>query len=183
MARDPEVGQAVLACRSARATSPTTDNVPSVDLLEASVPETLRTPDVVDFGMSPFSWRRHSCLLGRDSSRPSSRAASTVPARRDESRRRRHECLRHVMAQVNFLNYPESSADIRSSEGPLAGGVPSGPGSENTAMIRRDLLQSRVTDLPQTGYAPARFACPTALAAWCYSNGVRNWNGRSLCLN
>jgi hypothetical protein len=68
----------VLACRSARATSPTTDNVPSVDLLEASVPETLRTPDVVDFGMSPFSWRRHSCLLGRDSSRPSSRAASTV---------------------------------------------------------------------------------------------------------
>jgi hypothetical protein len=29
-----------------------------------------RTPDVVEFGMSPFSWRRHSCLLGRDSSRP-----------------------------------------------------------------------------------------------------------------
>jgi hypothetical protein len=26
-----------------------------------------RTPDVVEFGMSPFSWRRHSCLLGRDS--------------------------------------------------------------------------------------------------------------------
>jgi hypothetical protein len=26
-----------------------------------------RTPDVVEFGMRPFSWRRHSCLLGRDS--------------------------------------------------------------------------------------------------------------------
>jgi hypothetical protein len=24
-------------------------------------------PDVVEFGISPFSWRRHSCLLGRDS--------------------------------------------------------------------------------------------------------------------
>ena len=52
----------------------------------------------------------------RDSSRPSSRAASTVPARREESRRRRHECLRHVMAQVNFPNYPKSPADIGSSE-------------------------------------------------------------------
>jgi len=69
--------------------------------------------------MSPFSWRRHSCLLGRDSSRPSSRAASTVPERRDESRRHRHECLRHVMAQVNFPNYPKSPADIRRSEGSL----------------------------------------------------------------
>jgi hypothetical protein len=69
---------------------------------------TCRTPDVVEFGMSPFSWRRHSCLLGRDSSRPSSRGASTVPERREESRRRRHECLRHVMAQVNFPNYPKS---------------------------------------------------------------------------
>ena len=52
----------------------------------------------------------------RDSSRPSSRAASTVPERREESRRRRHECLRHVMAQVNFPNYPKSPAGIRSSE-------------------------------------------------------------------
>jgi len=69
---------------------------------------TCRTPDVVEFGMSPFSWRRHSCLLGRDSSRPSSRAASAVPERREESRRRRHECLRHVLAQVNFPNYPKS---------------------------------------------------------------------------
>jgi hypothetical protein len=69
-----------------------------------------------EFGMSPFSWRRHSCLLGRDSSRPSSRAASAVPERREESRRRRHECPRHVMAQVNFPNYPKSPADIRSSE-------------------------------------------------------------------
>ena len=75
-----------------------------------------RTPDVVEFGMTSFSWRRHSCLLGRDSSRPSSRAASTVPERREESRRRRHECPRHVMAQVNFPNYPKSPADIRSSE-------------------------------------------------------------------
>jgi hypothetical protein len=66
--------------------------------------------------MSPLSWRRHSCLLGRDSSRPSSRAESTVPERRDESRRRRHECPRHVMAQVNFPNYPKSPADIRSSD-------------------------------------------------------------------
>ena len=30
--------------------------------------------------------------------------------------RRRHECPRHVMAQVNFPNYPKSPADIRSSE-------------------------------------------------------------------
>jgi hypothetical protein len=52
----------------------------------------------------------------RDSSRPSSRAASIVPERREESRRRRHECLRHVMAQVNSPNYPKSPADIRSSE-------------------------------------------------------------------
>jgi hypothetical protein len=66
---------------------------------------TCRTPDVVEFGMSPFSWRRHSCLLGRDSSRPSSRAASAVPERREESRRRRHECLRHVLAQVSFPNH------------------------------------------------------------------------------
>ena len=28
----------------------------------------------------------------------------------------RHECLRHVMAQVNFPNYPKSPADLRSSE-------------------------------------------------------------------
>jgi hypothetical protein len=54
-------------------------------------PGNLRTPDVVEFAVSPSSWRRHSCLLGRDSSRPSSRAASTVPERREES-------LRHVMA-------------------------------------------------------------------------------------
>ena len=36
--------------------------------------------------------------------------------RSPESRRRRHECLRHVMAQVNFPNYPKSPADIRSSD-------------------------------------------------------------------
>jgi hypothetical protein len=28
----------------------------------------------------------------------------------------RHECLRHVLAQVNFPNYPKSPADIRRSE-------------------------------------------------------------------
>ena len=88
---------------------------------EGLVSPKVRTPDVVKFGMSPFSWRRHSCLLGRDSSRPSSQAASTVPERREESRRRRHECLRHVMAQVNFPNYPKSPAGIRSSEGGAGG--------------------------------------------------------------
>ena len=30
-------------------------------------PRNFRTPDVVEFGMSLSSWRRHSCLLGRDS--------------------------------------------------------------------------------------------------------------------
>ena len=77
---------------------------------------TCRTPDVVEFGMSPISWRRHSCLLGRDSSRPSSRGASTVPERREESRRRRHECLRHVMAQVNFptIRNPRTTSGVLS---------------------------------------------------------------------
>jgi hypothetical protein len=69
----------------------------------------------------------------RDSSRPSSRAASTVPERREESRRRRHECLRHVMAQVNFPNYPKCPADIRSSEF-----LPGGAGGARLAPPTRD---------------------------------------------
>ena len=43
--------------------------------------ENLRTPDVVEFGMSPFSWRRHSCLLGRDSGLLMSPAISVGPGR------------------------------------------------------------------------------------------------------
>jgi competence protein ComEA len=52
--------------------------------------------------MNLFSWRRHSCLPGRDSSRPSSGAAGNVAERRDESRRCRQECLRHVIVLAFF---------------------------------------------------------------------------------
>jgi hypothetical protein len=39
-----------------------------------SAAQTRRIPDVVEFAMSPFLWRRHSCLPGRDSELPMSPA-------------------------------------------------------------------------------------------------------------
>ena len=47
-------------------TNSTTSGVLEVGQASTACP-TFRTPDVVEFGMNPFSWRRHSCLLGRDS--------------------------------------------------------------------------------------------------------------------
>jgi len=67
---------------------------------------------------------------GENMAQPNSSISKSygIDIRSPESRRRRHECLRHVMAQVNFPDYPKSPADIRSSgvlsllfRGPLAG--------------------------------------------------------------
>ena len=60
----------------------------------------------------PETWRRHSCLPVRDSSRPSFGTAPGVPERRDESRRCRHECLRHIEEQQDLVS-ENGRADAR----------------------------------------------------------------------
>ena len=56
-----------------------------------------------------FSWRRHACLPGRDSSRSSSGTAN-VAERRDESRRGRHGRLRHVVLALSIFTVLAASA-------------------------------------------------------------------------
>ena len=110
--------------------------------------QNFRTSDVVEFGMSPFSWRRHSCLLGRDSSRPSSRAASTVPERREES----SDLLRpwnwdEPGGGARLQPSPEGTPDFS----PPAAGLTSlaGGRAEARRRLKRNLQYSVVSPLPR----------------------------------
>ena len=125
----------------------------------ARVETSLRTPEVEEIGVNPFSSRRHSCLPGRDSSRPSSGIAARVGIA---------EMSRLTPDVVEFEASPAAGMCALRVAGNLAcrrpfrppGGLESPPaariGCHTTASC------SAISTIP---------AFPASAAAWCGADG------------